>query len=225
MVWNRTAAQFGRLDPESYDRIGELGMSRTGIAITAAFLLGLTASPAFAASSQSLYYIHAGAPACLRIKDLEKVPALWRATPDSHAKDFAALGCVWLSSNARVSWDGRRHDLYFAKITTADHRSLVAYANDLGLAPYRDPLKRDYLTVAGAIACAAPFRLGEAAQAVIAGDRAWLHQTGCVTLPAGVAALRLAPPLAEPGVWQVRLRDRTKGQTVWMRSTDLTDTP
>ena len=93
MVWNRTAAQFGRLDPESYDRIGGLGMSRTGIAITAAFLLGLMASPAFAAPSESLYYnyIHAGAPACQRIKDLEKVPALWRATPDSYARILQRL--------------------------------------------------------------------------------------------------------------------------------------
>ncbi len=95
----------------------------------------------------------------------------------------------------------------------------------MGLAPYRDPLKRDYLTVAGAIACAARFRLGEASQTVAASDKAWLHHTGCVTLPAGVAALRIAPAISEPGVWQVRLPDRAKGQTTWMRSTDLADTP
>ncbi len=202
-------------------------MSRTGIAITAALLLGFTASPCpvFAAPSPSLYYVQAGAPACRRVIDLEKVPALWRATPNLHAKDFVARGCVWLSSNTVVSWDGRRRDFYFARITTGDRHPFFVYANDIGLSPYHDPLKRDYVTAEGAIACGTPFRIAEASQAVAAGDKTWLRQTGCVTLPAGVAALRIAPAVAEPGTWQVRLQGHPQGQTVWMRSTDLTATP
>jgi len=38
-------------------------------------------------------------------------------------KDFAALECVWFSSNARVSWVRRQQNLYFAKITAADQRA------------------------------------------------------------------------------------------------------
>jgi len=200
-----------------------MGMSRTAIAAGIALLTII--APAAADDSQILYYVQSGAPACQRIKDLEKIPALWRVTPAAHAGDFAKIKCVWLAPNTRVTWSGTRIELFFARITTADHRTLVVYRNDLGRSPWQDPLRRDYVTLEGAIACTSPFRIEEASQAIIAGDKAWFNRTGCVRVPAGVAALRISPPLAEPGVWQVRLRDRTKGQTVWVRSTDLTATP
>jgi hypothetical protein len=133
----------------------------------------LTASPCpvFAAPSPSLYYVQAGAPACQHVKDLEKLPALWRATPAAHAGDFAKIKCVWLAPNTRVTWSGTRIELFFARIETADHRTLVVYRNDLGRSPWQDPLRRDYVTLEGAIACGTPFPLGEAAQAVAAGDK------------------------------------------------------
>jgi hypothetical protein len=199
-------------------------MSRTAIAVGIA-LLTIIAPASASDDSQALYYVQSGAPACQRVKDLDKMPALWRATPAAHVGDFAKLKCVWLAPNTRVIWSGTRIEFFFARIATADHRSLVVYRNDLGRSPWHDPLRRDYVTLQGAIACTNPFWIEEASQAIIAGDKAWFDGTGCVRLPASISALRIAPPLAEPGVWQVRLRDRTRGQTVWMRSTDLTATP
>lgn len=204
-------------------------MARSGCrsAVTVAIITTVTVAthaPAFADAPQSLYYVQRGAPACQHVQALEKVPALWRATPDSHAKDFAALDCSWLQPNTEVMWDGVRRQFYFARITAAGRRPLVMYANDLDRSRYRDPLRRDFATRDGAIACGAPFRLPEASQAVAQGDSAWLRETGCIRLPAGVSVLRISPAVAAPGVWQVRIHDRTS-ETVWMRSTDLVDAP
>jgi len=192
------------------------------VAAVATLASGAAAKPSPPNDSHAVYYVQGGAPACRRIGDLQKAPTLWRATPTVHTADYAKINCVWLPSNARVAWSGKRIEFYFARITTTDRRTLVVYANDLAQLPYRDPLRRDYVTVEGAIACAAPFRLAEASQAVADGDRGWLVQTGCIRLPAGVRATRIAPATAtESDVWQVRLRDRSAGATVWMRGTDM----
>jgi hypothetical protein len=195
-------------------------MSRTAIAAGIA-LLTIVAPASAADDSQTLYYVQRGAPACQRVKDLDKMPALWRATPAAHAGDFAKLKCVWLAPNTRVAWSGTRIELFFARIATADHRTLVVYRNDLGRSPWQDPLRRDYVTREGAIACTSPFRIDEASQAIIAADKTWFGRTGCIRVSAGVAAHRIAPPIAEPGVWQVRLRTAKFGATAWMRSTEL----
>jgi hypothetical protein len=173
-----------------------------------------------------LYYVQDGAAACTTRKALQALPALWSATPAAHAKDYAARGCVWLASNTMVAWNGRRDPdalSLFARIAIADKPPLVMFANDLGEAPWRNPSARDFVTRAGGIACSMPYQLEPAYQAAHRNDEAWFRSTGCAHVPEGIAAVRIAPGVATSteGAWQVRLRDRFKGVTVWMYGTAL----
>ena len=94
--------------------------------------------------------------------------------------------------------------------------TLLMLANVLPCAS-SDYLNPNLKTSSIAVLCVNPFNLKEALTAVTASDNKWLQSLNCISLPAGLSAIRIQPDissLTEP--WQVRVKlPSGEGATLW----------
>jgi hypothetical protein len=160
------------------------------------------------ASAETYFVQGAGVVACARADDLAR-----------------KTSCALLAPNAAVAWDGKRIDGFAPRYLGGDvarveiaGRARFVYANFLSTRPWRDPLRREFTAGAGAIACRSPAKFEDAFYAASRGDAALLREAGCMTIPEGTAATRLAPAVAaDESAWRMRVRfAQSAPQDLWM---------